>query len=162
MTVSIEINDAQVAALFARLTSVGADRKPALEAIGHYVREEASLAFASSASPYGAPWLPLKMRQGQPLLDTGRLRNSLTYRVQGDTVEVGTNVLYAGVHQSGMTIRAKNAPWLVFKTPTGFAKVKEVTIPARPFLPTAEQGLPAEWEAGILDVLEQHVAEALQ
>lgn len=153
-------DDSQAAALFAKLADI--DRRAVLERIGAYVREEAHLAFVDSKSPYGAPWAALKMRVGQPLLDTGRLRNSLTYAVQGDTVEVGTNVKYAAVHQFGAVIRAKNVPYLVFKTPTGYAKVKQVTIPARPYLPTEAGGLPADWETGILDVLQGYVTEKLQ
>ena len=31
-------------------------------------------------------------------------------------VEVGTNLIYAAIQEFGGTIRAKNKPWLVFKT----------------------------------------------
>ncbi len=55
-------------------------------------------------------------------------------------VAVGSNLKYAPVHEFGATIRAKNAPFLVFKTLDGaWHKIKKVVIPARPFLQPAVQ-----------------------
>lgn len=49
---------------------------------------------------------------------------------------VGTNKIYAGIHQFGGTIHAKNAEFLTFRLPGGLGvrRVKEVEMPARPFL----------------------------
>ena len=47
--------------------------------------------------------------------DSGHLRRSLTHRVHEDYAEIGTNLIYAPVHEFGATIRAKNAPRLVFR-----------------------------------------------
>lgn len=85
--------------------------------------------FARSVSPGGAPWRPLaprtiarrRKRSSRPLLDTGRLRASITYIITADGFVVGTSVIYAATHQHG---RAE--------------------IPARPFLP---HELPAAWAA---------------
>jgi phage virion morphogenesis protein len=84
----------------------------------------------------------------QALLDTGRLRNSITYLAGADFVEVGTNVVYASTHQFGAkqgafgrTRRGGPIPW--------------GDIPARPFL-----GLSAEDEADILRLLGNHLVEA--
>jgi len=46
---------------------------------------------------------------GKTLLDTGRLWQSLTYKVEGDKVKVGSNVVYAKTHQFGATIKPKKA-----------------------------------------------------
>ena len=80
--------------------------------------------FASSTSPDGAPWAPLKHRQGQPLRDTRALQNGLSTPKSVDVggFSIGASVPYAGFHQHG-------APG--------------AKIPARPFLPLA--GLPASW-----------------
>lgn len=53
----------------------------------------------------------------KPLVDTGRLRQSITTRVDNGSVYVGTNTAYAAVHQWG-----------------------GAEIPARPFLPFVKAG----------------------
>ena len=114
--------------------------------------------FKQSQTPWGAPWAPLKHRDGYPLRDTGDLRNSITYRVIGKSgLEVGTNIRYAPTHQFGATIRPKKGKFLVF-TPRGFAHpifAKQVTIPARAFLPirNGRADLPADWTAEVLEAL---------
>lgn len=70
----------------------------------------------------------------QPLLDTGRLRNSITSRYGGDYAEVGTNVVYAPIHQFG-----------------GKAG-RGVNIPARPFI-----GMSADDRALVVERLRQHI-----
>lgn len=57
--------------------------------------------FQASKSPYGETWKPLKSRDGKPLLDTGRLRNSIKLDQKGDGFAVSTDVVYAPVHQYG-------------------------------------------------------------
>jgi phage gpG-like protein len=81
----------------------------------------------------------------------------------GDTVEIGTNYgrlpsggSVAAVHQFGATIRPRRGRHLIF-TPRGFTHpifARQVTIPARPFLPMS--GLPQDWEEDIVDILTRH------
>ncbi|WP_274571560.1 phage virion morphogenesis protein [Neisseria leonii] len=53
-------------------------------------------------------WLGLKYRNGKPLIDTGRLRGSITQLSDNDTALVGTNMVYAAVHNfGGMAGRGK-------------------------------------------------------
>lgn len=126
--------------------------------------------FRSGVGPYGEPWAPLRGPRirdfklggyGHPLRDTGRLRNSFTYRVRGGRAFIlGTNVGYAATHQFGATIRARNAPFLVFpfaagvrsshttvrgrllrrNVVVGLAHVKQVTIPQRRMVPQGTLG----------------------
>ncbi|MDR1836401.1 MAG: phage virion morphogenesis protein [Treponema sp.] len=50
---------------------------------------------------------------GRPLQDTGSLRDSITFKaVDGQTVSVGTNKIYAAIQNNGGVIRAKKAKWL--------------------------------------------------
>ncbi|WP_419832134.1 phage virion morphogenesis protein [Endozoicomonas atrinae] len=110
-------------------------RKPLFTRLGRAVLTDARLNFRRQQAPDGTPWAPLKIRTGQILSDTGRLRNSLSYKTGNDEVEVGTNVKYAAVHNFGATIRPKKAKMLAFPGKNGktiFAK--KVVIPARPFL----------------------------
>ena len=110
-------------------------RRPLFNRIGRALVNDAKLNFRRQHDPEGNPWAPLKLRAGRILSDTGRLRNSLSYKTGDDEVEVGTNVLYAKTHQFGATIKPKKAKALAFPGPNGktiFAK--QVKIPARPFL----------------------------
>jgi phage gpG-like protein len=97
-------------------------------------------------------------------VDRGNLRDSIDYQVSGgDTVEIGTNYgrlpsggSVAAVHQFGATIRPRRGRHLIF-TPRGFTHpifARQVTIPARPFLPMS--GLPQDWEEDIVDILTRH------
>lgn len=84
--------------LLAKLNSL--DVKRLAEDVGGALITEVQLGFASSTDPYGKPWKPVK-RPGQPLLNHGILRNSYTYRTNGTQVQVGSNLVYAPVHQFG-------------------------------------------------------------
>lgn len=68
---------------------------------------------------------------------TGKLANSLTYRLIGNSdAEVGTNLIYAAIHEYGGEIRPKNKKFLHWVSPTGeqvFTK-GPVLMPERPFL----------------------------
>jgi phage gpG-like protein len=107
--------------------------------------------FAASKDPYGQRWKPLKVRQGQPLLDRGMLRNSISVRMVGEGFKLATNNVGAPVHQHGAVIRPKNAKMLHFRIGKRSVWAKSVTIPARPFLPDS-RGLPRGWASGFRDV----------
>jgi phage virion morphogenesis protein len=187
----------------ARLGERARNLAPAMREIGSGVVDDARLRFRDSKDPYGAPWQRLKAStlaarrkgsgpgQAKPLLDTGRLRNSVTYRVDGpDAVVVGTNVAYAAIHQFGGVIQ--RAPMsvkvrlrqIVVKRKDGtsykatrFAKGSykratekwgtnasgwQVKIPARPFVATKARGLPREYGEIIRDALNRHFSRSVQ
>ena len=50
-----------------------------------------------------------KKGSNTPLRDTGRLMSSITYKAGKDLVIWGSNLLYAGIHQLGGTIKPVNA-----------------------------------------------------
>lgn len=96
------------------------------------------------------------------LQDSGRLAGSITSAFDGSSATVGTNVLYAAIHQFGgqtkaHVIRAKNAKALAF----GGVFRKSVNhpgskIPARPFLtisPAGEQKIVRAGEAFLRGVI---------
>ena len=68
--------------------------------------------------------------------DTGQLRRSITHKVHGyDYAEVGTNLVYAAIQEYGGTIKAKNKPYLRFKTKSGnWVRVKSVVIKAKKYM----------------------------
>lgn len=109
------------------------DLSPVLRVAGEELRTLSSDSFRRSREPGGAPWRPLaastiaRRRRGssKPLLDTGLLANSITYRATRSGVTLGTSVPYAAPHQLGAQ---------------GAGRSRRVRIPARPFLPFDEAG----------------------
>ena len=104
------------------------------------------------------------MRQGQPLRDTGRLRGSISPAADASGVTVGTNINYAAVHQFGATIKPKKAGGrLVFPGAGKMIFARQVTIPARPFLPLDGNGaavLPDIYQRDVITRIRAHFAVA--
>ena len=135
----------------------GADMGPALDDLGASLAVSTQRRFEAKAGPGGTAWPPLSPRtlrrrggNAQPLRKSGRLFQSITHRVEGNRLLVGTNVAYARIHQEGgeievharsqrtrRTTRGKNrgrftrrggrSEWITL----GAHKIR---IPARPFL----------------------------
>lgn len=136
------------------------DLSPLMDTIGVYLETVTTERFDEGRAPDGSPWLPsLRVRTegGKTLVDRGRLRQSMRSIAGRDRVEVGSNVIYARVHQQGATIRGN--PRLKFSLPggLGFRSPEQVVIPARPFL-----GISAEDRVEIPALADDWVAETLQ
>lgn len=70
------------------------------------------------------------------LLKTGTLRNSLrVVSSSASSVTVGSDRVYAAIHQFGGTITPKKKKALVFKSGGKTIIRKKIKIPARPFFP---------------------------
>ena len=141
----------------------GQDQSAALRALGRVLVNRVRFGFVSQRDPWGGRWKPLSpiYRVGQPLRNTGQLMNSLSSRVQGESVIVGTNlkakggVLFPAVLQYGATIKPVKAKVLAFRTPVSGGKfifLKKAVIPARPFLPLKDGKieLPDSWAKSAL------------
>ena len=89
---------------------------------------------------------------------TGQLRTSTVYKVMGNRVVIGSNLKYARIHEFGGVIKAKNSPFLVFKIGKQWISVKQVTIPARPFLRPAL----ADSKGAALSIIQRLANEALR
>lgn len=84
---------------------------------------------------------------------TGTLAKSINWRYKNayETV-AGTNVTYGGVHEHGKTITPQNGEYLHFKGKDGWARVRRVVIPKRPFLgPTIDEVFSSNEANRILD-----------
>ncbi len=92
--------------------------------------------FQRGLDPYGQPWAPIRHRQGQPLLDTGRLRNSVKHNVRGTNLELASNLVYADNHQYGITVKQRR------------------------YLPD-KSGLPRQWLDEYQNILLQNIENAL-
>lgn len=85
------------------------------------------------------PWPP--KRDGTPsiLQKSTTLAKSFHLEVAADHATLRTPMIYAAIHQFGGTIKGK--PFLRFQwAPGRWAVVRQVTIPARPFFPVADNG----------------------
>ncbi|UZX15034.1 phage virion morphogenesis protein [Thermus sp. PS18] len=105
--------------------------------------------FEESRGPDGRPWPPLspatlekevrprdRLKRGgisaaaqrrvalrKPLVRTGRLKASIGWKVSGNAIAVGTNLVYAAIHQFGGKA----------------GRGRKVRVPARPFLGLTEE-----------------------
>jgi phage virion morphogenesis protein len=147
--ITIEIQDQEVRALLARLRTAASDLTPVMTEIGDLFLSHIKQGFETSTDPSGVPWLPVKQRKGRPLVDTGQLMRSFMARAMSNSVEVGTALEYAAIHQFGGQAGRNRA------TP----------IPARPFVPTpgadGMASLPPAWRADILDAVNRHLTKAI-
>lgn len=113
-------------------------------AVGLAMVESTSYRFEQEQGPDGSPW-PASLRAlltgGKTLTDTAFLSGSLTYEANDGGVAIGTNVIYAAIHQLGGVIKAKTPKGLHFQSRgTGdWVRTESVTIPARPFLGVDEE-----------------------
>lgn len=180
----VSVDDRAARQLIEQIERRAADLTPAYPAIGGALVADAQMTFRAARDPWGVPWAPLSQttlmrraarrtggqpfrRDGRlkkaaagiiasakPMLDTGVLRNSITFRIEGATLVVGTNLAKAGPLQFGArkgaygrTARGGPIPW--------------GDIPARPFLPLRRPGarpdLPAEVARQVVDLLRQHI-----
>lgn len=175
--------DLQLRQLFGKLKGL----RRIHDAIGSALSERVRLGFKTSTGPYGR-WASLspatirrrRNKSNQPLLDTGRLRNSITHEATPTSVRIGTNVEYAAYHQFG-TQGLKSATSRVqpidkrgrFKSRDKAGRDKKVTqvrflnfqvgasaIPRRAFLP--DEGLPAQWQQeDVVETVEAFLADGL-
>ena len=140
--ITITIDIAPVQSMLDELAQKTGDLSPIMSTIGEIVVRQVDDAFKDQRSPGGVPW---KRSQraiadgGQTLIDRGVLRNSITRKVAGQSVTVGTNVEYSAIHQFGGVIRPKKKKALAF----GGIVRRQVTMPARPFLPDQQT---LDWE----------------
>jgi phage gpG-like protein len=136
MAVLIEVtfDDAEAGEAFSRLAALGGDLTPLMKAIA-----DAGAAISqdrirnTKTGPDGVKWKP--NRAGTPtLFRSGALLLSISSRHDRDTASWGSDVPYAGLQQAGGTIKAKDGGHLKFNWGGGWASVKSVTVPARPYL----------------------------
>lgn len=138
--ITLEVSTAALQDLIRKVRQLGPNNthvKKGLNQIGVRWVARVKVCFQRSVDPYGQPWAPITHRQGQPLLDTGRLRNSVKHNVRGTNLELASNLIYADNHQLGITVKQRR------------------------FLPD-KQGLPKAWLADYEKVLLENLENALK
>lgn len=151
MSITISVDDAQVQATLRRLQERVGNLRPALAAVANELQSVTDHAFQTETDPTtGRRWQDLaestkKSRAkvgkwpGQILqMSAGGLVASIQPHATDTYAEVGTNKVYAAIHQFGGRAGRNHAS----------------TIPARPFL-----GLGAGDKAEIIAILERHIME---
>lgn len=137
---SITIDDQDVNDALARLYAAAGDVTPALKNIGEFEAKTTRGRFLSQTDPEGKPWKTLNELYAKTKKGPGILRGAtrdlsqIIWQLAEGGVEIGSNVVYAGVHNEGATIIPKDAAALVFSMGGQTFKVKSVTIPQRQFL----------------------------
>ncbi len=151
--ISFKLEDKAFAAHVAKLG--GVMRSGMLRTIGTALVEQTNRRFDSGTEPFGQKWQALlpayaMIKKGPGILrESGALQKSITFSSAGTRITVGSNRIYAAVHQFGATIKSKNGKGLAFvlgftgpagkrggkgKTLYHLVQVQSVRIPARPYL----------------------------
>jgi phage virion morphogenesis protein len=160
--VAITVTAAELGAVKRRLgevTRAMAAPRSLMNAIGAVLESSSRKRFRTNQAPDGTAWKPsirANEEGGRTLFDKGHLSASITHEADDHAVQVGTNLIYALIHQIGGIITAKGGGMLKFEIPgIGWRQVPQVTIPARPYLGVSESDR-TEIEAQI-----EHFAEGL-
>jgi phage gpG-like protein len=98
----IKIDDSELQKVCAKIIQRGTNKKNGLRTIGAIARESIRYNFRAGGRPN--KWAESKgaaKRRGQTLRRSGRLMNSITSTISGESVIVGTNVIYAAVQNYG-------------------------------------------------------------
>ena len=139
--VELTVDTTQLRALASKVKQLG-PRNPhirhGLTIIGQNFVNRIKANFRHSVSPYGDAWAPIHHREGQPLIDTGALRNSMKAEVRGLQIVLGSRMKYADMHDHGIGVKR------------------------RQFMPDAKRKLPAKRQKEYETILLAHVKKALQ
>lgn len=134
--IKLEGKDAALASL--RAAAAQADDPRGLwDNVGAVLAASTQARFERGEAPDGSAWpasIRATLQGGQTLIDSARLMQSITWNADAGGVDVGTNVLYAAIHQFGGTIKPVTQRALRFRVGDRWVMASEVTIPARPFL----------------------------
>ena len=138
---------------------------PLLRQIGVFLQHSTQDRFNAGADPQGNAWAPLlpayaAIKRGPSILVgsgmAGGLQGSITFATGASSVTVGSNRIYAAVHQFGAVIKPVKAKFLAFRLAGGVVHASSVTIPARPYL-----GLSKADEEEIAELAGLYVARLL-
>lgn len=170
--IRITVIDTGIGEPIARLLRGLQNPRPALKAIGELVMESTKERFALSQDPYGKPWAANAdstlaaylhrdgksfTKKGQvsargkrllaakkPLIGQSKsLSTQFAYRVAGNGVEIRSTMVYAAMQQFGGQKSRFPHLW--------------GDIPARPFFPDAQRGLPPALAQRIESVLAEAI-----
>jgi phage gpG-like protein len=130
---SISLEVSGIRALEGMMASIAhVDTLPLMERIVTVGEDSVSSNFEGEHDPAGIPWLPSHRalsEGGKTLTDHGILAGSIEGHASADHAEVGTNMVYARIHNEGGKIKRE-------RSFAGFADIGfvEIDMPKRQFL----------------------------
>lgn len=183
--VTLEYNNAEVLQALQSAVDVLQNPQAMFRDMGEYMLIALDARFESQTEPDGTPWQPLspayqkRKRKNQDKILTldGYLKNTLRYQVSDNELAVGSNRIYAAIHQFGGEIqvaaRSQQAyfnhdsksgevgPRFVNKRRANFSQwvtlgPYTIKIPARPWLGTSSQD-----DDELLAIANKHLERAL-
>jgi phage virion morphogenesis protein len=160
---SIVVDDQEITRALENLLKAAGDLAPVLKNIGEYEAEATKDRFRNEQDPDGKAWQALNplyklTKKGARIL-TGQTRSlsQIVWQLASEnSVAIGSNEVYARIHNEGGDIVPKNAAALVFSMGAETFRVKRVTIPKRQFL-----GVNEEDRTRIAEIIQDHFEEAL-
>lgn len=155
--INIEVDSQHVQAALDRLAAGASDLRPTMRKIAATLADITEENFSQQGRPrwqaLAQPTLLLRRQQRKDgsgkfriLQDTGSLASSVTTRHDDNSATIGSNKVYAAIHQFG-----GNA-----------GRGKKVKIPARPYLPlTTSEQLQPEARDEVIDTINRHLLSLL-
>jgi len=166
-SIKISLQDEQVQRELAGIIDRIEHPRAAFADIGEYLQRTTRDRFESETAPDGTAWAALKettkARKKHPkiLTESKRLRSSIIYQATATQVLVGSNLLYAAIHQLGGKTRPHDIKpkrkralaWPGAEHPvSGTIHHPGSDIPARPYL-----GLSRDDQDEVLAILGEHL-----
>jgi phage virion morphogenesis protein len=153
--IRIDVRSEEASRLLDEMQRRTGDLNPVLKGIGDILVSSTQQRFVDQKGPDGNPWaalspVTLARRRGggigaNILRDTGRLASSVNYKVSGGSIDLGTNVIYAGTHQYGARKGAYGKTKRNSPIPWG-------DIPARPMFGYSDQD-----QQDVLELIERYL-----
>ena len=158
MSVALEITEKGLNEALLKIDGIAdAPTNELMEGIGRLVQEQTRRRIESEkTTPEGAAWAPNRAGTST-LFASGALSRSIDYAASADSVQVGSGLVYARIHQDGGTIRPKSARALVFRLGNRLVFAQSVTLPARTYL-----GLSAANQNEVIEAAEDWLERLLQ
>ncbi len=116
-----------------------------LKSWGEYMLRRIDDRFSEEKDPDGSPWkrlspVTLLKKKGKKILtESSNLRGRIVYSTTKNSIAIGTNVIYAAIHQLGGEA----------------GRGRKVTIPDRPFL-----GVNQEDKTELIQTLKEHLVDS--
>lgn len=175
--VTYDVDDTAIRAALGSALDAVSNPKPMLDEIGARLELSVARRFETETGPTGAAWTPSRRAAregGKTLTETGRLNRSITRAVREREVLVGTNLVYAAIHQFGGEIKQAARTQRLFidddrgEFVSGRARrggpqrivdaalpARTIQFPARPFL-----GVSDDDRSAIIEIARRHIVGA--
>ena len=143
ISISVGADFSAINEVFVALERAPRDMTDVFDEIGLMLVESTQERFQDGVGPDGVAWETSQRAEkngDKTLLDRGHLRDSITYIPSRDSLEVGSNMIYAAIHQLGGEAGRNHS----------------VVLPARPYL-----GISDDDNDAIHDILSDWMGETI-